>query len=263
MDFLLGIHRVRDVVDPGSNDVKKNNIVKGLLFQVIPEDLVLQIKNLKIRKEMWDVIKTRNLGADCVKEARLQTLITEFKNSKMSDNDNIDTYAAKLSGIASKSAILGEVMSKHKPVKKFLTSLPRYFVHIVAALEQVLDLKTTRKANPIAKKVAGTVTVNNDGDPLPGGGGGVVPPELMVGGEVGLELGDEVGGHSSVGVMGGVVVIDGGVEVAVGGGDVGVIGVVDGGERGRARGGKGNWIVDVHGPYAASATSATSCWPLA
>ncbi|GJY54372.1 zinc finger, CCHC-type containing protein [Tanacetum coccineum] len=35
-------------------------------------------------------------------------------------------------------------MSEHKLVKKFLTSLPRRFVHIVATLEQVLDLKTTR-----------------------------------------------------------------------------------------------------------------------
>ncbi|GJZ03636.1 hypothetical protein Tco_0536911 [Tanacetum coccineum] len=91
------------------------------------------------------------------------------------------------------------------------------------------DTSVTWKANPIAKKVAGTVTVNNDGAPLPGGGGGVVPPEVMVGGEVGLELGDEVGGQGSVGVMGGLGVIDGGVGVAVGGGDVGVIGVVDGG----------------------------------
>ncbi|GKC71634.1 hypothetical protein Tco_1117517, partial [Tanacetum coccineum] len=77
-----------------------------------------------------------------VKEARLQTLITEFENLKMSDNDSIDAYEAKLSGIASKSATLGEVMSEYKLVKKFLTSLPRRFVHIVAALEQVLDLKT-------------------------------------------------------------------------------------------------------------------------
>ncbi|GKE34574.1 uncharacterized mitochondrial protein-like protein [Tanacetum coccineum] len=60
----------------------------------------------------------------------------------MSDNDTIDAYAAKFSGIASKSATLGEVMSEHKLVKKFLTSLPRWFVHIVASLEQVLDLKT-------------------------------------------------------------------------------------------------------------------------
>ncbi|GKA66416.1 uncharacterized mitochondrial protein-like protein [Tanacetum coccineum] len=32
MKVLLGIHRVWDVVDPGSDDAKKNNIVEGLLF---------------------------------------------------------------------------------------------------------------------------------------------------------------------------------------------------------------------------------------
>ncbi|GJY41621.1 initiator tRNA phosphoribosyl transferase [Tanacetum coccineum] len=139
----IGLQSAWDVVDPGSDDAKKNNIVKGLLFQSIPKDFILQIGNLKAGKEMWEAIKTRNLETDRVKEARLQTLITDFENLKMSDNDSIDAYAAKLSGIASKSATLGEVMSEHKLVKKFLTSLPRWFVHIVASLEQVLDLKTT------------------------------------------------------------------------------------------------------------------------
>nr|GFB23062.1 keratin, type I cytoskeletal 10-like [Tanacetum cinerariifolium] len=54
---------------------------------------------------------------------------------KMLDNSTRDQYAVKLSGITSKSATLGEVMSKHKLVKKFLTSLPRRFAHIMAALE--------------------------------------------------------------------------------------------------------------------------------
>ncbi|GJQ96409.1 uncharacterized mitochondrial protein-like protein [Tanacetum coccineum] len=119
MEVLLGIHGVWDVIDSGLDDAKKNNI------------------------EMWEAIKTRNLGADHVKEARLPTLITEFKNLNIPHNDSIDAYAAKFSSVASKSATLGEIMSKHKLVKKFLTSLPRCFVHIVAALEQVLDLKST------------------------------------------------------------------------------------------------------------------------
>ncbi|KAJ9546687.1 hypothetical protein OSB04_019230 [Centaurea solstitialis] len=114
MEVILGIHGVSEVVDPGLEDAKKNNIVKGLLFQSIPEDLILQIENLKTGKEIL----------------------------KMKDTGTIDDYAAKLSGIASKSATLGDVMSEHKLVKKFLTSLPRRFIHIVAALEQVLDLKT-------------------------------------------------------------------------------------------------------------------------
>ncbi|GKF08322.1 uncharacterized mitochondrial protein-like protein [Tanacetum coccineum] len=47
MEVLLGIHGVWDVVDPGSDDAKKNNIVKGLLFQSILEDLILQIGYVK------------------------------------------------------------------------------------------------------------------------------------------------------------------------------------------------------------------------
>ncbi|XP_023772790.1 uncharacterized protein LOC111921438 [Lactuca sativa] len=95
MEVLLGIHGVWDVIDPGLDDVKKNNIVKRLLFQSILEDLILQIGNLKTGREMWEAIKTRNLGADRVKEARLQTLITKFENLKMSDNSTIDEFAAK------------------------------------------------------------------------------------------------------------------------------------------------------------------------
>ncbi|GKE69197.1 pol polyprotein, partial [Tanacetum coccineum] len=144
MKVLLGIHRVWDVVDPGLADAKKNNIVKGLLFQSIPEDLDLQIGNLKIGKEMWEAIKTLNLRDDRVKEARLRTLVNEFKNLKMSDKKTIDAYVPKLSSIAFKSATLGEVISKHKLVKTFLTSHPRRFVHIVATLEQGLDLKEMR-----------------------------------------------------------------------------------------------------------------------
>nr|GEV27295.1 hypothetical protein [Tanacetum cinerariifolium] len=81
----------------------------------------------------------------------------------------------------------------------------------------------------------------NDGAPLPGGG--AVTPVVLVGGDVGLVLGDDVGGQGSLGVMG---VIGGGVGVVVGGGDVGVIGVVDGGvavvegEGGGSGGGKGD-----------------------
>ncbi|GKG27997.1 pol polyprotein, partial [Tanacetum coccineum] len=82
MEVLLGIHRVWDVVDSGFSDAKKNNI------------------------DMWEAIKAHNLGSDHVKEARLQTLITEFENLRMSDNDTIDAYAVKFLSITSKLATL-------------------------------------------------------------------------------------------------------------------------------------------------------------
>lgn len=63
----------------------------------------------------------------------------------MKDNDHIDDFVGKLSEIASKSTALGDNIEETKLVKKFfIKSLRKKFIHIVASLEQVLDLKTTR-----------------------------------------------------------------------------------------------------------------------
>ena len=60
----------------------------------------------------------------------------------MFDSESIDDFAGRLSGLASKSAALGEVIDETKIVKKFFKSLSRAkFTHIVAPLEYVLDLK--------------------------------------------------------------------------------------------------------------------------
>lgn len=103
----------------------------------------MQIGDVESSKVLWDAIKARHMGADRVKEARLQTLMAKFDHLKMSDSESIDDFAGKLSGLASKSVALGEVIDETKLVKKFLNSLPREkFIHIVASLEHVLDLKT-------------------------------------------------------------------------------------------------------------------------
>lgn len=84
------------------------------------------------------------MGADRVKEARLQTLTAEFDKIQMKETDTIDDFVGKLSEISTKFAALGEKIEEIKLVKKFLKCLPRKrFIHIVASLEQVLDLKKT------------------------------------------------------------------------------------------------------------------------
>jgi hypothetical protein len=63
----------------------------------------------------------------------------------MKESETIDDFSNKLSSLASKSAALGEAIEESKLVKKFLKCLPRAkYIHIVAALEQTLDLKTIR-----------------------------------------------------------------------------------------------------------------------
>ena len=144
MRLLLKVHKVWDTVEPGSEDVDKNDIARALIFQSVPESLTLQIGELETAKEVWESIKTKNVGAERVKEARLQTLMAEFERAKMKETDTIEDFAGRLSEITTKSAALGEKIEAPKLVKKFLNSLPRKrFIHIIASLEQILDLNKT------------------------------------------------------------------------------------------------------------------------
>ena len=116
----------------------------ALIFQSIPEALILQVGAIDNAKKVWDVIKARNMGADRVKEARLQTLMAEFDRLKMNDTYSIDSFVRRLLEITSKSSALGENIEEPQLVNKFIQSLPRKkYIHIVASLEEVLDLKTT------------------------------------------------------------------------------------------------------------------------
>ncbi|XP_013617027.1 PREDICTED: uncharacterized protein LOC106323452 [Brassica oleracea var. oleracea] len=67
--------------------------------------------------------------------------MTEFDRLKMDDNDTVDDFAGKISGLSSKATSLGENIEESKMVKKFLKGLPRHkYIQIIASLEQVLDL---------------------------------------------------------------------------------------------------------------------------
>ncbi|XP_022570911.2 uncharacterized protein LOC106407057 [Brassica napus] len=144
MKLLLRVHKVWEIIENESVESDKNDIATALLFQSIPETMILQTGGLDTARKVWDAIKTRYVGADRVREARLQTLMTEFDRLKMKDTEKIDDFVGKLSELSSKSAALGESMDESKLVKKFLSCLPRKkYIHIVASIEQMLDLKTT------------------------------------------------------------------------------------------------------------------------
>ena len=70
---MLKVHEVWEEVETETNDVKKNNMAMVLLFQSIPETLILQVGELETAKKVWEAIKVRHMGADRVREARLQT----------------------------------------------------------------------------------------------------------------------------------------------------------------------------------------------
>ncbi|XP_076899132.1 uncharacterized protein LOC143552911 [Bidens hawaiensis] len=124
MKIVLKVHKVWDTIGLDSAEDEKSN--------------------QETAKDLWAAIKSRHLGTDRVREARLQTLTTKFDNLKMRDSESIDDFAGKLSSLVLKYATLGEEIEETKMVKKFLKALPRSkYIQIIASLEQVLDLNKT------------------------------------------------------------------------------------------------------------------------
>lgn len=143
MQLALKVNKVWETIEPGNKHEEKNDLATALLFQSIPEALALQIKLLDTAKAVWEAIKARHVGAERVRAARLQTLMSDFDRLKMKEEDSINSFVDKLSEISSKSASLGEIIEEPKLVKKFLKSLPRKkIIFMVASLEQMLDLDT-------------------------------------------------------------------------------------------------------------------------
>lgn len=99
---LLKVHELWEGIEEETTNVKKNNMATALLFQSIPETLILEVGDLKTAKELWEAIKSRNMGADQVREARLQILTTEFDRLKMKEGDKIDDFVEKISEISSR-----------------------------------------------------------------------------------------------------------------------------------------------------------------
>lgn len=61
MKIALRDHKVWEVIE---EDTKKNDVATALLFQSIPETLVLQVGDLDTSKKVWEAIKTIHMGAE-------------------------------------------------------------------------------------------------------------------------------------------------------------------------------------------------------
>lgn len=127
--------------DPKSTvEEKTDKIALAMLYQGIPEDVLLSVVDKKTAKNTWNAIKTQCQGADRVKKAKVQTLKAEFESLSMKDTDALDDFCMKLNGIVTNIRALGEEMKESYVVKRLLRAVPSRFLQITSTLEQFSDL---------------------------------------------------------------------------------------------------------------------------
>jgi hypothetical protein len=111
------------------------------LLQCLPDDLLMQVATKKTGKEVWESLKARFMGEERVKEARLQTLKSEFDALRMKEDEWIDGYAGKLTSMSVRYANLGGSLDDAALVKKILDTVSERFINVVAGIEQFFYLK--------------------------------------------------------------------------------------------------------------------------
>jgi hypothetical protein len=123
--------------DDGEVNAVKSKTARAQLFQALPDDILMQVSTKKTAAKVWASLKTRFVGADRVKTARLATLKGEFDKLYMEDGEALDDYAGKISGMAARYAGLGATLDDAAMVKKLLDTVPNQLFPAVAGFERV------------------------------------------------------------------------------------------------------------------------------
>ncbi|KAL8097202.1 hypothetical protein AgCh_030354 [Apium graveolens] len=138
-----GVWTAIESKDPkGSSDDRVDKLALAVIYQGIPEDVLIAIAEKETAKEAWDAVKVMCQGAERVKKARVQTLKAEFEAINMKDSDSLDDFCLKMNGLVTNIRALGEEVSESYVVKKLLRAVPGKFLQIAATIEQFGNLET-------------------------------------------------------------------------------------------------------------------------
>lgn len=121
---------------------KTDKAAMSMIYQGIPEDVLLSLADKKTAKEVWEIIKTLCQCAEQVKQDKIQSLKSKFAALSMKDNEQIDEFHIRLNGLVTNIRALGEDMVESYVVKKLLRAVPVRFLHITSTMEQLANLET-------------------------------------------------------------------------------------------------------------------------
>ena len=97
------------------------------------------IQSCESAKEAWDILQNAFEGTENVRRKRLDLLASQFEDIRISDDEKIGEFSAKLSSIANEAQVLGKIYGDAKLVKKLLRCLPTKFAAHKAAINLTMN----------------------------------------------------------------------------------------------------------------------------
>lgn len=94
--------------EPSKEEIIKDQNALQILQNAMTDPIFSRIVTAKTAKEAWDTLNTEFQGSAQVRGIKLQTLRAEFENLVMSNDENINQYFSRVTGIANQMRIYGE-----------------------------------------------------------------------------------------------------------------------------------------------------------
>ncbi|XP_074377056.1 uncharacterized protein LOC141718572 [Apium graveolens] len=139
MKVFMQAHGVWEAIEPkdakAALEDKIDKRALAVIYQGVPEDVLLSIAEKKTSKDAWNALKTMSMGAEKVKSTKAQTLKREFEVLQMKENEAFDEFYLKLNSLVTNIRALREKMEEAYVVKKILRVVPTRFLQIASAIE--------------------------------------------------------------------------------------------------------------------------------
>lgn len=116
--------------------------LKNFLYQSIDRDILDTILNTETSKQIWESMKQKFQGSTKVKRAQLQALRKEYELLQMKESETVNSYFARVLGIAKKIRAYGDTLNENTISEKILRSLTMKFNYVVCSIEESNNLDT-------------------------------------------------------------------------------------------------------------------------
>ena len=102
----------------------------------------MQVAKKVSSNEIWESLRTRFVGADHIKNTRLQALKSDFDAMQMVAGESLDQYVGRLTSMSVKYSDVRGTLENKAMVKKLFDTVPDRFLHVIAGIEEFCSIDT-------------------------------------------------------------------------------------------------------------------------
>jgi hypothetical protein len=111
------------------------------ILRAVPPEMLASLATKRMAQSAWEAIKSRWIGVQRVRDANAEQLRKEFDHIWFKDEESVDDFSMRLTGLANNIAVLGGKITEAEIVKKLLHVALEPLEQVTISIKMLLDLE--------------------------------------------------------------------------------------------------------------------------